>query len=61
MDLDLTTVDGRSNTDCVLEDGMVAPVHLLYPGGEHERVWAEEVVAITVTAAARCSLGASRP
>jgi hypothetical protein len=25
---------------------MVAPVHLLYPGGEHERVWLEEVVAI---------------
>jgi hypothetical protein len=26
---------------------MVAPVHLLYPGGEHERVWLEEVVHIT--------------
>jgi hypothetical protein len=31
----------------MLEDGMVAPVHLLYPGGEHERLWVEEVVAIT--------------
>jgi hypothetical protein len=26
---------------------MVAPVHLLYPGGAHERVWLEEVVHIT--------------
>jgi hypothetical protein len=25
---------------------MVVPVHLLYPGGEHERFWLEEVVAI---------------
>jgi len=30
----------------MLEDGMVVPVHLLYPGGEHERCWLEEVVAI---------------
>ena len=47
MDLEQTTADGRSNTDWMLEDGMVAPVHLLYPGGEHERIWLEEVVAIT--------------
>jgi Xaa-Pro dipeptidase len=26
---------------------MVAPVHLLYPGGEHERVWLEELVHVT--------------
>jgi Xaa-Pro aminopeptidase len=47
MDLEQTTADGRPNTDWTLEDGMVAPVHLLYPGGEHERLWLEEVVAIT--------------
>ena len=47
MDLEQTTADGRPNTDWMLEDGMVAPVHLLYPGGEHERLWVEEVVAIT--------------
>jgi Xaa-Pro aminopeptidase len=47
MDLEQTTADGTPNTDWMLEDGMVAPVHLLYPGGEHERMWVEEVVAIT--------------
>jgi hypothetical protein len=36
---------------------MVVPVHLLYPGGEHERFWLEEVVAIETTAANRCSRG----
>src|ERR1051326_8981829 len=46
MDLEQTTADGKPNGDWVLEEGMVAPVHLLYPGGEHERVWLEEVVAI---------------
>ena len=39
--------DGSPNGDWVLEENMVAPVHLLYPGGEHERVWLEEVVHIT--------------
>jgi hypothetical protein len=34
------------NGDWVLEGGMVVPVHLLCPGGEHERFWLEEVVAI---------------
>lgn len=47
MDIEQTTADGRPNSDWLLEDGMVAPVHLLYPGGEHERMWVEEVVAIT--------------
>ena len=46
MDLEIKTADGRPNGDWMLEDGMVAPVHLLYPGGEHERFWLEEVVAI---------------
>jgi len=46
MDLELATADGRPNGDWILEEGMVVPVHLLYPGGEHERCWVEEVVAI---------------
>ena len=47
MDVEQTLADGAPNADWTLEDGMVAPVHLLYPGGEHERLWLEEVVAIT--------------
>jgi Xaa-Pro dipeptidase len=46
MDIEQTLADGRPNGDWTLEDGMVVPVHLLYPGGEHERFWVEEVVAI---------------
>jgi Xaa-Pro dipeptidase len=46
MDIEQRTADGKPNTDWMLEDGMVVPVHLLYPGGEHERFWLEEVVAI---------------
>jgi Xaa-Pro aminopeptidase len=46
MDIEIRTADGKPNVDWVLEDGMVVPVHLLYPGGEHERIWLEEVVAI---------------
>ncbi len=47
MDIEQTQADGRPNTDWTLEDGMVAPVHLLYPGGEHERLWLEEVIAVS--------------
>jgi Xaa-Pro dipeptidase len=47
MDIEQTLADGRPNGDWVLEENMVAPVHLLYPGGEHERIWLEEVVHIT--------------
>jgi Xaa-Pro aminopeptidase len=47
MDLEQTTADGKPNRDWMLEAGMVAPIHLLYPGGEHERIWLEEVVAVT--------------
>ena len=47
MDVEQTLADGASNADWRLEDGMVAPVHLLYPGGEHERLWLEEVIAVT--------------
>ena len=47
MDIEQTLADGSANGDWVLEENMVAPVHLLYPGGEHERVWLEEVVHVT--------------
>jgi len=47
MDIELRLADGQPNTDWVLEDGMVVPFHLLYPGGEHERMYVEDVIAIT--------------
>ncbi len=47
MDLELTTADGKPNGDWVFEEGMVVPLHLLYPGGERERSWLEEVVVVT--------------
>ena len=46
MDLEQRTADGSPNGDWALEAGMVVATHLLYPGGEHERMWLEEVVAI---------------
>lgn len=46
MDIEQTTADGRPNGDWSLEAGMVAPMHLLYPGGERERWWVEEVVVV---------------
>jgi len=47
MDVEITRADGQSNSDWVLEDNMMAPVHLLYPGGEHERIWLEDVIHVT--------------
>ncbi len=47
MDLELTTANGEPNGDWVFEEGMVAPLHLLYPGGERERFWLEEIVVVT--------------
>ena len=45
-DVEQTTADGASNSDWTLEEGMVVPLHLLYPGGERERCWLEEVVVV---------------
>ena len=43
MDIEQTLTDGRPNSDWALEDGMVAPVHLLYPAastsGSGSRRW----------------------
>lgn len=49
MDLEQTTADGKPNGDWTIEDGMVVPLHLLYAGGAHERMWLEEVVVVTRT------------
>jgi Xaa-Pro aminopeptidase len=46
MDVEQRTAAGKPNGDWMLEDGMVVPFHLLYPGGEHERCWLEEVVHV---------------
>ena len=47
MELELMTADGEApGGNWTLEEGMVAPVHLLYPGSEHDRSWCEEVVEI---------------
>jgi Xaa-Pro aminopeptidase len=46
-DIERTTADGHPNRDWALEEGMVVPLHLLYPGGEHQRMWLEEVALIT--------------
>ena len=37
----------RGEGDWALEAGMVVPMHIVYPGGERERAWLEEVVLVT--------------
>ena len=46
-DIELSKADGSDNVDWLLEEGMVVPLHLLYPGGERERWWLGEVVLVT--------------
>jgi len=36
----------RNDGDWALEAGMVVPMHIVYPGGERERAWVEEVVLV---------------
>ena len=47
MELEQFGVDGAPNHDWQLEANMVVPLHILYPGDEHHRVWIEEVVRVT--------------
>jgi Xaa-Pro aminopeptidase len=48
MELELVSAGGQvRGGNWVLEEGMIAPVHLLYPGGQFDRSWCEEVVEIT--------------
>ena len=49
MDLEQTTAEGEPNGDWALVENMVVPLHLLYPGGERERVWLEDVVVVTAS------------
>lgn len=46
MDLELKTADGAPNADWPLVENMVVPLHLLYPGGDRERVWLEDVIVV---------------
>ena len=46
MDLEMKKADGKPNGDWAMAENMVVPLHLLYPGGENERVWLEDVVVI---------------
>jgi Xaa-Pro dipeptidase len=46
MDLEQFTADGAANADWMLEENMVVPLHVLYPGEEHERMWVEDVVQV---------------
>ena len=46
IDFELQHPDGKPYRDWVLEENMVLPVHLFYPGGERERAWLEEVVVV---------------
>jgi len=46
-DMEQTLADGTANVDWTLEEGMVVPLHLLYPGDARHRVWLEEVALIT--------------
>ena len=46
MDLEELSAEGTPTRDWALEAGMVVPVHLLYPGGEQERIWLEDVALV---------------
>ena len=47
MDLEQYNARGEANGDWALEENMVVPLHVLYPGGEFERMWVEEVVRVS--------------
>ncbi|MEK9720630.1 MAG: M24 family metallopeptidase [Quisquiliibacterium sp.] len=47
MDVPIERADGQSNADWRLEQDMVVPLHLLCPGGQHDRWWLEDVVHVT--------------
>ena len=46
-DIEQTLADGSANVDWTLEEGMVVPLHLLYPGDATHRMWLEEVALVT--------------
>ena len=46
MDLEELDVNGTATRDWTLEAGMVVATHLLYPGGEQERIWFKDVALV---------------
>jgi Xaa-Pro aminopeptidase len=46
MDFEVQLPDGEPYRDWVLEENMVLPIHLFYPGGERDRAWLEEVAVV---------------
>lgn len=51
MDLEQVSSVGIPNADWALEEGMVVPLHVLYPGDENNRMWIEEVAHVTTDGA----------
>ncbi len=51
MDLEQVSSEGIPNADWALEEGMVVPLHVLYPGDENNRMWIEEVAHVTTDGA----------
>jgi Xaa-Pro aminopeptidase len=51
MDLEQVSSVGIPNADWALEEGMVVPLHVLYPGDENSRMWIEEVAHVTTDGA----------
>ena len=45
-DLEESVEEGKPHPDWALEEGMVVATHLLYPGNDRERYWAEDVVLV---------------
>jgi hypothetical protein len=46
MVIEIGQADGVAKHDWTLEEGMAVPLHLLYPGGEYEHLWLEEVARL---------------
>ncbi|MFN0038895.1 MAG: M24 family metallopeptidase [Burkholderiales bacterium] len=47
MDIEQRKADGTANEDWMLEENMVVPLHILYPGDEQHRAWVEEIAQVT--------------
>ena len=46
MDLEESSANGTPTVNWAMEKGMVVAVHLLWPGGEKERIWLEDVAFV---------------
>ncbi len=45
-DLEQYVEEGKPYPDWALEENMVVATHLLYPGGDRDRYWVEDVVVV---------------